>query len=133
MRSVGILAALFAITLAACGGGGGEPSAAGPSPSPAASQAQPVPGGDAITGTFGGDAQLEGGCAWVDDGKTRWNVQYPSGYTVSLDPPTLRGPDGLEVRDGDTITVTGKERKNVMTTCQIGPVWQATSVTAGGS
>src|SRR3712207_5524437 len=34
-----------------------------------------------LVGTFGGDAQLEGGCAWVDgeDGK-RYEVIYPNGW-----------------------------------------------------
>ncbi len=125
-----ILAALLTVTLAACGGGGGEraPNLAG-EPS-AGSEGQPAEG-DTITGKFDGDAKLEGGCAWVDDGKTRWNVQYPDDYKVSLDPPTLTGPEGLKVKAGDTITVTGTEQADAMTICQIGPLWLATSVTAG--
>ena len=132
MRRAMILAALLAVGLAACGGGGGEPAPPPASDQPADSEGQPAEG-DAITGTFGGNAKLEGGCAWVDDGTTRWNVQYPDGYSVSLDPPTLTGPEGLKVTAGDTITVTGSEQTDVMTTCQIGPVWQATAVTADGT
>lgn len=126
-----IVAAVAASLLGACGGGGGEPPGNGATEPSGGAEEQPS-GGDTITGTFGGDAQLEGGCAWVDDGTTRWNVQYPEGYTLSLDPPRLTGPDGLSVSDGDTITVAGAERTDVMTTCQIGPVWGATSVTAAG-
>lgn len=126
-----ILAAVVALMLVACGGAGGEPPANVATEPPGGSEGQPA-AGDTITGTFGGDPQLEGGCAWVDDGATRWNVQYPEDYTLSLDPPKLTGPGGLIVRPGDTITVAGAERTDLMTICQIGPVWAATSVTAGG-
>lgn len=87
--------------------------------------------GDRITGALGGDAQLEGGCAWVDDGTTRWNVQYPQGYAISFEPLTLTGPGGQTAGEGDTITVTGSEQRDVMTLCQIGPVWAATAVEFG--
>ncbi len=123
-----MVTALLLAALTGCGEGGGEPAANVATQPPAGSEAAPA-GRDTITGTFDGDAQLEGGCAWVDDGTTRWNVAYPEGYELTLDPPTLRGPDGLEVKAGDTITVTGTEQTDAMTTCQIGPVWQAALVT----
>ena len=84
-----------------------------------------------ITGVLGGDAQLEGGCAWIDDGRTRWNVQYPQGYRVTFAPVRLTGPGAVSAAAGDTITVEGFEQRDVMTTCQIGPVFAATSVTIG--
>ena len=125
-----MIVAALAVALAGCGGAGGEPAPNIGTELPGGSEGQAAEG-DSITGTFGADAQLEGGCAWVDDGTTRWNVQYPDGYEVRFTPPQLTGPGGLKVGAGDTITVTGSEQADVMTTCQIGPVWTATSVTAG--
>ena len=131
MRSATILTALVSVVLAACGGGGGQADPTAAATAPAASD--PVPAeGDSITGTLGGDSQLEGGCAWIDDGETRWQVLYPEGYTVTFDPLTLTGPDGEAAAEGDTVTVTGAEQPDAMTTCQIGPVWSASSVTIDG-
>lgn len=123
-----VLALAFA--LAACGGSGGEPAPNLGTEPPGGSEGQAAEG-DSITGTFDADPELEGGCAWVDDGTTRWNVQYPAGYEVSYDPPQLTGPDGLKIAAGDTVTVTGSEQADAVTTCQIGPVWIAASVRAG--
>lgn len=129
MRSVIVLALL----VTACAAGPGDPTRSTPDPASApAPTAPPSAGGDSITGALGGDAALEGGCAWLDDGSTRWQVAWPEGYRVAFDPLTLHGPDGVVARDGDTLTVTGAEQRDVMTTCQVGPVWAATTVTAGG-
>jgi hypothetical protein len=125
-----ILAAVLSVMLTACGGGGGEAPNLATEP-PGGSEGQAAAEGDTITGKLGGDPQLEGGCAWVDDGKTRWQVQYPDDYQLTLEPLSLTGPGGLDAREGDTITVTGSEQGDAMTTCQVGPVWIATSVTAG--
>lgn len=120
------------VLLTACAGGGEPPAAQPPSPTePAtpAATAQP-PAGDGLTGTLGGDPQLEGGCAWVDDGAQRWEVQYPQGYTITFDPLVLTGPDGPVAEEGDTITLGGAEQGDAVTICQVGRVWAATSVTA---
>ena len=124
----------MALGLSACGGGGGQPPATQPATAPSASAARAAPphAGESITGTLGGDAELEGGCAWIDDGTTRWNVQYPPDYTLTFDPVRLTGPDGATAEEGDTVTVSGAEATDVMTICQVGPVWAATSVTIGG-
>ena len=131
MRSALILAATLAFALAACGSDGGEagttPSAL-PSPTPPAGSVPAPTEGETITGTLGGDAQLEGGCAWIDDGGTRWQVQYPEGYEVTFDPLTLTGPDGQTAGEGDTLTVVGTEQRDAMTLCQVGPLWVASSV-----
>ena len=123
MRVLIILTVAVALVTVACGdaGGGGEEAT-----EPAAAATDPD---DVITGTFGGDAELEGGCAWVQQGDTRWNVQYPADYTLSFDPLRLTGPDGETAEEGDTLTVAGRERDDMMTICQVGPVWEATSVT----
>ena len=121
---------LVAVLLTACGGSGAEsgddPVVQSPpaTTAPAASEGE----GEILQGTLGGDASLEGGCAWLDDGSQRWEVQYPQGYTVSFDPLTLTGPDGATASEGDTITVTGAPVRDVVTICQVGPVWGATTV-----
>ena len=124
MRSLLVLTVAVALMTVACAdaGGGGEDPATDPAPAPTAA-------GDVITGTFGGDAELEGGCAWIQQGDNRWNVQYPPDYTLTFDPLRLTGPNGETAEDGDTLTVAGRERDDLMTTCQVGPVWEATSVT----
>jgi hypothetical protein len=85
-----------------------------------------------ITGTFGGDAELEGGCAWVDgeDG-TRYEVQYPDGYEVRFDPVELVGPDGdVIAEDGDTITIRGRVDTDMMSFCMVGTIFSADEVEA---
>ena len=132
MQSALILAATFALALAGCGGNGGEEADPAPSATPPGST-EPAPApGDAITGTLGGDAQLEGGCAWIDDGQTRWEVQYPQGYEVTFDPLTLTGPNGETAREGDTLTIAGAEQTDAVSLCQVGPLWAATSVQLEG-
>ena len=125
------LAALLMILLVACGSATGSNSRMGTEP-PGSSEPAPAEGGESITGTLGGDPKLEGGCSWVDDGKVRWQVQYPDGYDMSLEPVRLTGPDGQTAGKGDKITVAGTEIADAMTTCQVGPVWAATSVDFGG-
>ena len=132
MRSIAMLAAVLVTVLSACATDGGQPSPTEDPTDAPPFQTAPAGGERTITGTFGGDAQLEGGCAWIDQGGTRWNVQYPAGYTLTLSPVRLTGPEGFRADPGETITVTGRELKDVMTTCQIGPVFEATTVTAGG-
>ena len=122
---------LLVVALAACAGqSGDDPVMQSPSAPPTTAAGSPA-AGETLTGTFGGDAQLEGGCAWIDDGGTRWEVTYPQGYTVSFDPLTLTGPDGPVAEEGDTVTVAGAPQTDVVTICQIGPVWQATEVRPG--
>ncbi len=133
MRPTRLLVGAAALLLSACGGAadaGGSSPAADPTPSaPEETAGSEAAAPVRITGTLGGDAQLEGGCAWIDDGSTRWQVEYPGGWRLRLRPLTLTGPDGAVARTGDTVTVGGQEAPDVMTTCQVGPVFRATSVT----
>ena len=123
---------LLVVALAACAGQpSDDPVMQSPS-APSATEAGSPGAGDTLTGTFGGDAQLEGGCAWIDDGQTRWEVTYPQGYSVSFDPLTLTGPDGPVAEEGDTLTVTGAPQADAVSICQIGPLWRATDVRVGG-
>ena len=135
MRYVVVLAAVL---LSACGGGpGGNDAEPSEPPAPRSELTAPdrAPGGKeakSITGTFGGDAQLEGGCAWVEDGGTKWQVQWPDGYSVSFEPLTLNGPSGPVAEEGAIVTVTGRPQSEAITICQVGPLWQATDVTVAG-
>jgi hypothetical protein len=94
--------------------------------------AEPPAGATSVTGTLGGDADLEGGCAWVDgeDG-TRYEVQYPAGHEVRFDPLELVGPDGdVIAAEGDTVTITGAVAEDMMSFCQVGTIFTATAVEA---
>lgn len=117
---------ILVVLVSACGTdpGSGDGSSPGPTSEPPPTDAA----SESITGELGGDAQLEGGCAWVDDGATRWEIAWPAGYAVTFDPVTLTGPDGVTATEGHTITVHGSEVRDAVTTCQVGPLWQATNV-----
>lgn len=88
--------------------------------------------GAMLEGTLGGDAQLEGGCAWLDAADGRYEVQYPDGFEIAFDPLRLVGPDGDTVaEEGDTVRVDGQVAEHMMSICQVGTIFQATEVLAG--
>lgn len=117
---------LLVVLLVGCAGQGG--GTAGDGTQETTSAPPPRTAEESITGTLGGNAALEDGCAWVDDGATRWEVQWPDGYEVTFDPLELHGPNGRVASTGDAVTVIGQESADVATACQIGPVWAATRV-----
>jgi hypothetical protein len=127
------LLALAALLMAACGEDVAEPP--GDEPEPTEEPAEPDDRDEAedamvLTGTFTGDPQLEGGCAWVetDDG-TRYEVMWPQGYEVTWHPLELRGPDGAVVaRDGDEVRVSGTVAEDMASICMVGPIVQADTV-----
>lgn len=87
-----------------------------------------------ITGVIGADAQLEGGCVWLDTDRGRIEPLWPVGYTVTPDPLTLLDPQGERVAgEGDSITVTGRPSPDTATICQVGEVWSITDVAAVGA
>jgi len=87
---------------------------------------------DMLEGTLGGDAQLEGGCAWLDTDEGRFEVMYPEGYEIDFDPVRLLGPDGEPIaREGETVRVRGRVAGDLMSICQVGTIFQATEVVAG--
>jgi hypothetical protein len=98
---------------------------------PAASEEAPsASAGTSLTGVLGGDAQLEGGCIWLETDQGRIEPMWPAGYTVTTDPVTLLDPQGEPVaEEGDRITVTGGPAQDVATVCQVGEVWNVTEVT----
>lgn len=85
-----------------------------------------------LEGTLGGDAQLEGGCAWLEAEDGRYEVLYPNGYEIAFDPVRLLGPEGETVaEEGDALRVEGQVTKDRMSVCQVGTIFQATAVRTG--
>lgn len=132
MTVTGLLAFALAGALAACGE---ETVFEDPAAEPDEQAAEPDPneqaGGEMeLTGTLGGDAELEGGCAWLDaDDGTRYEVAWPDGYEVRFEPLELVGPDGETVaRDGDTLHVTGELAEDAVSFCMVGTMFQAQEV-----
>lgn len=112
---------LLALLLVACG----EDAAVTPPPD------EPEPTG-MLEGTLSGDAQLEGGCAWLETDDGRYEVLYPTGYEVAFDPLRLLGPDGETVaEEGEAVTVRGTEASDMVSACQVGTLFQASEVLAG--
>ena len=132
-RTTPVILGLMLLLVASCGGSG-EPTADGRSPAGSEpTAASTADGGEAdLVGTLGGDAQLEGGCAWLEtDAEGRVEPRWPDGYRVAFDPVRLLGPDGEIVAEaGDTVRVTGMVADDVMTICQVGPVFEVTEVLA---
>ncbi|MDQ3529328.1 MAG: hypothetical protein M3425_05190 [Actinomycetota bacterium] len=83
-----------------------------------------------LTGRLGRDETLEGGCAWLEAEGQRWQIVYPRDYRLDLASGALFGPDGKIADNGDTVTVQGAAAPDMATTCQVGPVFRATSVEA---
>lgn len=134
MRIREVRMALVLIAGAALLGGCGEqdPTVAAPvNPTSQATVAAPT-SASSITGTLGGDAELEGGCAWISTPTERFEVLYPPGYSVQFEPLLLVGADGEVVaEEGDTLTIEGSRETGSASICQVGPIWRATTVVAG--
>ena len=86
-------------------------------------------GGIELVGTLGADS-IEGGCGYLESANgTRYQVIYPSGWQLDLSPLQLVSPDGEVVaRGGDVITVRGSEASDMVSICQIGPMFRALEV-----
>jgi hypothetical protein len=144
VRLVGLVLALALVAAAsACTSDGGrgtsDPTSTSPSAEPPASRtaistpSPTTPEGTetivTITGILSAD-DIEGGCAYLHarDG-TRYEVIYPEGWGVSASPLRLTNPSGeLVARGGDSITVQGREAREMASICQIGPIFEATEV-----
>lgn len=128
MRFVALV--LAGLLLVACGE---EPASAPPSgdvgdDGQSGAVEEPV----TLEGTLGGDAELEGGCAWLDTDEGRFEVMYPAGYQVAFDPLRLLGPDGDTIAgEGEALRVEGTVGDDMVSACQVGTIFQATDVTAG--
>lgn len=120
MRLIYVLGLTIALTGCAQATTGGA-SDAGPSPSPQGS----------VQGVLGGDAELEGGCVWLETDTERVEVLWPEGYRADVDPIELRDPAGAVIAtEGDRLTVHGEPATEQMSSCQIGALWEATDVAA---
>lgn len=126
MRLLALALALAALLLAGCAQ---DPTLEAPmSDSPAQPDASEADA-DVLEGTLGGDAQLEGGCAWLDTGDERYELVYPDGYEVAFEPLRLRGPDRSTVaEEGVTIRVRGRVADDLMSTCQVGTLYEVSEV-----
>lgn len=122
-----IVTAVLAV-LAACATAPAGEAASGPGPSdgPTAAATHRT-----LTGVLGGDADLEGGCVWLDTAEGRIEVLWPEAYNASTDPIELRAVDGAVVAAaGDEVTITGLPAADMVSTCQVGALWTATAVEA---
>ena len=131
MRTGGVRMALALLAGVALLGGCGEEDPTIASPDNATPQATvaPAASGSSITGTLGGDAQLEGGCAWISTPEERFEVLYPAGYSVQFEPLLLVDADGgVIAEEGDTLTVEGTRDTGAASICQVGAIWRATAV-----
>jgi hypothetical protein len=119
--------------LAGCGAPATDPGAGATATGDASRRAiaSSPPATQQLTGTLGGDAELEGGCVWLDTGQGRVEVLWPEGWTVGTDPVELRDPDGQVVAGaGDEIEVEAAPAPDLVSTCQVGDLWRATAVRA---
>lgn len=110
-----------------------EPSEAASAPADDLRPGDPAPtvdaDGETVTGTLSGDAQLEGGCVWLETVDGNIEPQLPDGYTAMADPVALVGPDGEVIAEqGDQVAIVGSPAVDIMTTCQVGAVWRVSAV-----
>jgi hypothetical protein len=96
---------------------------------PATPKPDPVGGGVELVGTLGADS-IEGGCGYLEAANgTRYQVIYPDGWQLELSPLQLISAEGEVVaRGGDRVTVRGNEASDMVSICQIGPMFRASEV-----
>lgn len=88
--------------------------------------------GERLTGTFNGSSTLGGGCSWLDTGETRYQLALPQGYRVDYEQLAIVGADGKPLaKAGDGIAVTGSKAKEQLSFCQVGPVFDVETISAG--
>lgn len=123
-RLVPTLVLLLALAATACGGG--DPSGP-PDDTGSATEA------GTLIGVLGGDAQLEGGCAWIEptggpdaDLGDRVLPLWPDGHRVEFEPDLrVLGPDGEVVAErGDELVLEGAPAEAMATSCQVGPPYR---------
>ena len=75
-----------------------------------------------IQGRLEGDANVDGGCLWLETERGPQAVLWPAGYSARFDPAQLVGPTGeIVATTGDLITATGGySSAEGMTRCRLG-------------
>lgn len=125
-RRGAVAAALAAATLTLAGCGGQEDPTMG---GEGQADDQQNDAATTVTGALAGNADLEGGCAWLETDDGSVEVLWPEGYRVTFDPVRLRGPDGEAVAEaGDEVTVEGEFAEDRASICQVGDIFQASAV-----
>jgi hypothetical protein len=110
----------------------GEPSVRAGSPPPTI-VVDNLPRGELLSGMLSADSVEGGACPYLEtsEGK-RFQVVYPAGWRIQRSPLQLVAPDGsVYRRAGDIVTVRGAVTNQIASTCQVGPVFQATEVVDG--
>lgn len=132
MKLSSIVLGLAVAAVWACGPGGGSESAADdeftlPAGSGLADKSI-APPSRSVTGVLSFD-DIEGGCAFLEtaDG-AKYEVIYPAGWVLDRAAATLRGPAGQIVQAGGALTVRGQVATGRSSTCQVGRIFEATSV-----
>ena len=82
-----------------------------------------------FTGTIGGDAQLEGGCLWLETDQGRFELRLPDDFAVDTQQLTVTAPDGTAVAAGDTVDVAGTVLEDMVSVCQVGPILEVSQLT----
>ena len=122
------LLALTSVALSGCIGGASSPSSAEASGGAVSSGGS---GGSNMTELTGrlGVSEVEGGCPYLEtpDG-TKYEVIYPAGWTADPGSGALQAPTGAVVPAGRAITVRGVLMTDMVSTCQIGPIFHASEV-----
>lgn len=86
-----------------------------------------------FTGTVGGDAQLEGGCLWLETDEGRFELRLPDDFAVDTQELTITAPDGTAVSAGDTVEVAGTVLEDMVSVCQVGPILEVSQLTAAAT
>lgn len=132
MKLVALILGLAVVAVWGCGPGGDPDTSADdeftlPAGSGLADKSM-APAARSISGVLSFD-DIEGGCAVLETaGGTKYEVIYPAGWVLDRAAATLRGPAGEVVRAGGELTVRGQVATGRSSTCQVGPIFQATSV-----
>jgi hypothetical protein len=130
---LGVLLSLAVISLSACAAaaesGRGEASDGIVSlPSSSSASGKPAGGPTIVTGVLTFD-DIESGCTYLQtaDGR-RFEVIYPEGWAIDRAGAKLDGPSGEVVRAGESLTVKGSIARDRSSICQVGPIFEASSV-----
>lgn len=95
-----------------------------------------------LTGVLGGDAQLEGGCIWIEptggrdaDLGDRVEPLLPDGWTFEFEPDLriLDAQGTVVAEGGDEVVIDGRPAEDMMTICQVGPAYQVDAITGAAA